>query len=197
MTMLLIESSSLRGRLDTDRGILRGVKIIGLTSRHGYAYLPAALKAAAPLYEGVRVNIDHPNRKTPGETRSYRDRFGSLRNIRFVEGAGLFGDFHYNKTHEVAAQFEWDAEHNPGACGFSHNARGELVNRGGKLVCESIEGVRSVDLVADPATTDSLFEGGGEWERTAAPRSWAQGIVEGIRPVDRADVQAWVQGLLD
>jgi hypothetical protein len=111
------------------------------------------------LYEGARVNVDHPERTKPGSSRSYRDRFGSFKNVRFVEGDGLRGDFKYNKKHSVAEQFEYDVENDPENCGFSHNATGPLVKRGGSLVCESIEAVRSVDLVADAATTASLFEG--------------------------------------
>lgn len=146
-------------RVDKENGIVRDVKVVGLKSRHGYEYTPQALQGAIPLYEGVRVNIDHPDRKTPDASRSYRDRFGMLTNVHFVEGDGLRADLAYNPDHALANQFAWDAKHNPTACGFSHNARGPLRQRGQKLLCESIDAVRSVDLVADAATTRSLFEG--------------------------------------
>lgn len=146
-------------RIDKEKGIVYGCKILGMESRHGYRYTRGAMKGAIQLYEGARVNVDHPDRKTPGASRSYRDRFGSFRNVHFVEGDGLRGNFHYNKKHAVTEQFEYDAEHDPANCGFSHNASGPLVRRDGGLVCESIEAVRSVDLVADAATTNSLFEG--------------------------------------
>ena len=79
-------------RIDMKRGIVKNVKIIGLESRHGYSYTPKALKEAAHLYEGIRVNVDHPERSKPGIARSYRDRFGSLRGVHFVEGDGLRGN---------------------------------------------------------------------------------------------------------
>lgn len=145
--------------IDPVKGVVKDVKIVGLRSQHGYDYTPSALKTAIPLYEGIRVNIDHPERDKPNTARSYRDRFGKLSNVHFVEGDGLRGDFHYNPKHEISNQFAWDVENNPKACGFSHNARGPLRQRGDRMRCESIDTVRSVDLVADAATTRSLFEG--------------------------------------
>ncbi len=149
-------------KVDAVKGIVENAKILGLVSAHGYSYTPKACKKAIPMYEGARVNIDHPARSTPGAARSYRDRFGYFEKgtVHFVEGDGLRGRFRFNPKHAIAEQFAWDAENNPEACGFSHNAKGPLVEGAdGKLVCESIEAVRSVDLVADAATTASLFEG--------------------------------------
>ena len=42
--------------------------------------------------------------------------------------------------------------------GMSHVVDGRTANRGGKVVVEEIKKVRSVDVVADPATTRGLFE---------------------------------------
>lgn len=148
-----------RSRLDRAAGVVRDCKILGMESRHGYGYTPGAMKKAIPLYEGSRVNVDHPDRKTPGASRSYRDRFGSFRNVRYESGDGLRGDFKFNAKHPIADQFMYDVENDPANCGFSHNATGPLSRKEGRLVCESIEAVRSVDLVADAATTASLFEG--------------------------------------
>jgi hypothetical protein len=145
---------------DKAAGIVRGVKILGYESCHGYGYTAEAMKNAASLYEGRAINIDHPERKNLGASRSYRDRFGKLHNVRYVEGKGLFGDLHYNKKHPIAEQFEYDVEHDPSNLGLSHNASG-IASADGKFV-ESITSVRSVDLVADPATNVSLFESKGE-----------------------------------
>jgi hypothetical protein len=145
---------------DKAAGIVRGVKILGYESCHGYGYTAEAMKNAAGLYEGRAINVDHPERKSLGASRSYRDRFGKLHNVRYVEGKGLFGDLHYNKKHAIAEQFEYDVEHDPSNLGLSHNASG-VASADGKFV-ESITNVRSVDLVADPATNVSLFESKGE-----------------------------------
>lgn len=149
-------------KLNAKVGIVKDVKILGLKSRHGYDYSPQALKEARQLYEGIAVNVDHPERTKAGSARSYRDRFGRLTNVRFVEGDGLRGDLNYNPKHSIAEQFAWDVENNPAGCGLSHNASGPLSpprGSGSRPICESIERVRSVDLVADAATNRSLFEG--------------------------------------
>jgi hypothetical protein len=184
------------GRVDRTRGIVTGVKIIGLHSKHGYDYTPEALRAAIPLYEGIKVNIDHPERSKPGAARSYADRFGKLVNVRFVEREGLIGDFHYNTQHPLADQFAWDAENSPAACGFSHNAGGQVVTRNGRQVCESIDSVRSVDLVADPATTASLFEsldGSDGGPRSQTTKGWADSLKTDSRPPSSS--RGWVRGL--
>ncbi len=69
------------------------------------------MRAAASKYEGARVNTNHP--KKGDEFRSYHDRIGVVRNVRFVEGKGLFGDLHYNPKHALAEQLAWDAENAP------------------------------------------------------------------------------------
>lgn len=158
----LVESgwTSVEGsRIDTEKGIIRGVKVLGFKSKHGYSYTPDAMKRALPLYEGIRVNMDHPTKTdVDRRSRAYADRFGRIKNARFVEGKGIYGDLHYNKKHRLAEQFEYDAEHAPENVGLSHNAYGDVIRRNGRQVVESIDTVQSVDLVADPATNTSLFE---------------------------------------
>lgn len=160
-TMKLAESwnSLQEGRIDLKQGIVRNVKIIGLESTHGYSYSPQALKAAVPLYEGVRVNIDHPTRTdVERRSRSYADRFGRLHNAKFVDGKGIFGDLKYNRQHALAKQFEYDVKHDSKNLGLSQYAHGKTRRQGSKEIVESITAVGSVDLVADPATTQGLFE---------------------------------------
>jgi len=42
--------------IDREKGIIKGVKIIGFNSQNGRKYLPEALKDAVPMYEGIKVN---------------------------------------------------------------------------------------------------------------------------------------------
>jgi len=147
------------GKLNEDKGVVEGVKIIGNKSANGVDYPDKALAEATELYEGAKVNIDHPPRNKPHAERSYADRFGSLRNVRLVEGKGLFGDLHFNLAHRLAPQFIYDVKNSPGNVGLSHNATARLFPMKNKRrVCESILSVKSVDVVADPATVSSLFE---------------------------------------
>ena len=141
-------------RVDREAGRIHGVKVLGRHSKNGRQYTAESLRQAAGLYEGVRVNVDH---RDPAGKRSYRDRLGRLEAIQ-VREEGLYADLVFNPRHALAEQLLWDAEHSPENVGLSHDARGRMVRRNGLVVVEAIEAVRSVDLVADPATTRGLFE---------------------------------------
>lgn len=146
-------------------GMVRGVKVLGYKSRNNRQYPKAVVARAAPKYEGVRVNIDHPAKD--GQTRSYASRFGSLVGIRVGED-GMYADLRYNPKHPLAPQFEYDVEHSPESVGLSHVVMAQYsVDKGGMMNVTEIDRVTSVDLVADPATTSSLFESEQEDEEVA------------------------------
>jgi len=150
------DSRGLALAVDREAGILRGVKLVGLESRNNRSYLPEALVRAVELYEGAKVNVDHPKGHA-GQPRDYRDRLGVIRGARLGEG-GIFADLHFNPRHALAGQLSWDAEHSPENVGFSHNVRARTSQKNGRTLVEEIVEVQSVDLVADPATTRGLFE---------------------------------------
>ena len=154
--------------VDREAGIIKGIKILGFTSQNGRRYTPEACKAAISLYEGKKVNIDHPE-KGPTQQRSTYDRFGKFINVRFVEGDGLFGDLLYLKSHEMAESVCEAAERKElnDVFGMSHNAQGEgSIDKQGIFVVSRITEVRHVDLVADPATTQSLTESATTKQKT-------------------------------
>ncbi len=160
MSEPLQEYANSRGvtlRVDAAGGVLRGVKLIGLESQNGRRYRPEALAAAVGLYEGAKVNVNHPA-GGPLAPRDYRDRLGVIRQVEFRPGEGLFGNLHFNPKHALAEQLAWDAEHNPQNVGFSHNVLARLAREGERVIVEAITHVQSVDLVADPAATHGLFE---------------------------------------
>jgi hypothetical protein len=160
MTELLQEYVDSRGialRVDRAAGVLRGVKLIGMESLNGRRYRPAALSAAVGMYEGAKVNVNHP-KEGPLAPRDYRDRLGVIRQVEFRPDEGLFGNLHFNPKHALAEQLAWDAENNPRNVGFSHNVFARLSREGEQTVVEAITHVQSVDLVADPAATEGLFE---------------------------------------
>ncbi|HEX3871402.1 MAG TPA: hypothetical protein VHV77_13245, partial [Pirellulales bacterium] len=175
----LLEFFDSRGlTLPVDRkvGVLRGVKLLGLESRNGRTYLPEALAEASHLYEGAKVNVNHP-KGSPLGPRDYQDRIGLIRKVKIREGEGLFGDFFFNPEHALAGQLAWDAEHAPENVGFSHNVQARLSRRGQQVVVEAITRVQSVDLVADPATTRGLYES----TETTAPTSWQAMSIEQLK----------------
>ena len=169
MAQFLQEYVNSRGvamTVDREVGILRGVKLIGLESRNGRRYRESALATAATLYEEAKVNVNHP-KEGPQTPRDYQDRLGVIRNVELRSGEGLFGDLHFNPKHVLAEQLLWDAEHNPRNVGFSHNVLARLSREGERVVVEEITKVQSVDLVADPAATQGLFEQAAQSEDAA------------------------------
>lgn len=152
-----VDSRGQRLATDRRRGVLRGVKLLGLVSKNGRTYREGALRSAMHLYDGAKVNVNHPHGDPLGP-RDYRDRLGVIRNVSLRPSEGLFGDLHYNPNHALAEQLAWDAEHSPENVGLSHNVAATTRREGDTLVVESIARVHSVDLVADPATTSGLYE---------------------------------------
>lgn len=148
--------SSPQRKIDKENGVVSGVKILGVKSRNNRVYPIETLRDAAPLYENAKVNVNHPD-GSPTESRKYQDRVGSIKNVTLQEN-GLYGDFHFNPKHPLAEQMLWDAERAPENFGFSHNVEAVVRLENGAQVVDKIVRVRSVDLVADPATTSGLFE---------------------------------------
>ncbi len=149
--------------VDREQGVIRGVKLLGRSSVNGRTYLKEAVARAVGLYEGARVNVDHPSGRPDGP-RSYSDRIGVIRNVTVEQGdGGLRGDLHANPKHRLFEQLAWDAEHAPESVGLSHNIQAKTRREpDGNIVVEEITRVQSVDLVADPATTRGLFEQTGD-----------------------------------
>jgi hypothetical protein len=152
-----VDSRQQRLRVDRDGGVIRGVKLLGLASRNGRRYREEALVSAVGLYEGAKVNINHP-KGHPLSPRDYQDRLGVVRSVQFRAGEGLFGDLHFNPKHALSEQLVWDAEHAPQNVGMSHNVLARTSRSGDDTVVETITKVQSIDLVADPATTNGLYE---------------------------------------
>lgn len=156
-------------QVDAAEGIIRNVKVLGRVSANGRRYSDRAMEDGVRLYEGIKVNIDHPPLEVPGQSRSYVDGFGDLRNLRFVKKSsngsgqddGVFGDLHFNRKHHLAEQLVEDAVRFPKNFGLSHNAKGNLTGAEGNEVVESLTVARSVDIVGRPATNKSIFESEG------------------------------------
>src|SRR5262245_8549331 len=72
-------------RVDRDRGVIKGVKVLGFTSanRRRYAKEGVARAVKKRLYEGTKVFVDHPSR--PGEMRPASALFGKLQNARLED----------------------------------------------------------------------------------------------------------------
>ena len=80
--------------------VVKGVAILGLSSKNGRRYTMEAVREAIPQYEGLRINFDHPSR--PTDPRHFGDRFGWLENVQAVDGDGMRGDLGFNPKHPQA-----------------------------------------------------------------------------------------------
>jgi hypothetical protein len=143
--------------VDCDAGVIRGVRVLGRQSRNGREYSDRALAEAAALYQGIGVNLNHPDRRETNRERPVEAGFGWLEAVE-VKGDGVYADLHYLRSHPQAGIIVEAAQRNPKRFGLSHNAEGRLVRQGEKNVVESVEKVRSVDVVQNPATNSGLFE---------------------------------------
>ena len=157
LTQLLEITFSDMHTVDRDAGVIRGVKVLGRESRNGREYSDRALHEAAKLYDGIGVNLNHPDRRDTHLERPVEAGFGWLEGVE-VKADGVYANLHYLRNHLQAAVLVEAAERNPRRFGLSHNAEGKVARRDGRTIVESIEKVRSVDVVQNPATNAGLFE---------------------------------------
>ncbi|MBE3132842.1 MAG: hypothetical protein IMZ55_05170 [Acidobacteria bacterium] len=141
--------------MDRKAGVLHDVRVLGRRSMNGREYTVEAIAKAKGLYEGRAVNADHP--LDPTGDRSIQDRMGWLQNVR-DDSTGLTADLHLLRSHPMSERIFEAAERRPQLFGLSHNAEGRTHEQEGRMIVDEITDVRSVDVVADPATTRSLFE---------------------------------------
>lgn len=156
-------------RIDREKGVIRGVKLLGLRSKNKRTYDTKGVRETAlKLLPGSPIYIDHP--QTATVSRSYRDKFGIVgKVVEHRVGEGYFGDIHFNPKNAVAEQFIWDVLHAPKTFGMSINSSVQYAddgkpNKSGDKVVESIQLLRSLDVVTRPGTTDGIFEEESEEE---------------------------------
>ena len=139
---------------------IRNVVLLGPKSKHGYTYRTEAMQRAVAngLYESVRIFINHP---TKDEERSGRRDVmklaGQCSNTRMEQGK-VKGDIAL--LADAQGEKFWNIARNaPDIASCSHVANGKMTTQGRERFVEDITEVRSVDLVVQGATTQSVFEG--------------------------------------
>jgi hypothetical protein len=191
-------------RVNRQAGFIDNVLICGTTSRNGRDYPLEVLRRDHAKYEGVNVNCDHKDSPTVA------DRVGWFSNVRPGSDGRPRGRLNVLKSHPMAERIFEAAERRPQLFGMSHVATCSTARRNGRETVESINKVISIDLVADPATTTSLYEGtmkrfreeasmipAGSPVMTAAVeklRSLVDQLEQGTIPLD--DFEKWVGELL-
>ena len=187
-TILEIAQSNATLAVDREAGVIRGVKILGRESANGRSYTKAAIEKAAGMYEGRGVYTNHPSK--PNDERQVQDRFGWLEGVT-VKQDGLYGNLQVLKSHTMASTVFEIAERNPALFGLSHNATGKTRREGGRTFVEEIQGVRSVDLVTEPATTQGLFES------KEAPVPTMKDVIESLDAKQYPEAKAILEAMED
>jgi hypothetical protein len=145
-------------KVNADAGYVDDVLICGTLSRNKREYPTAVFKRDIAKYEGKFVNCDH------GRESSIDRRLGWFSGVHVAVDGKPRGRFNFLKSHPMSPRVIEALERNPALYGFSHVAhcktRRDIST--GREVIESIEEVESIDLVADPATTNGLLESRGK-----------------------------------
>lgn len=177
------------GRIDREKGVVYGVRVVNPESGNGRYYPPAVLKRDKAAYEGRAVYWGH--RKNPLDADDPTHKFGRLVNVREADGGGLQADLHFNPEHPQAKPFLWACEHNPSLYSLSHHARigWERAKDGqGRKVAGTIAEVASVDIVSEGGTTGGVFESLADIALNGPPP---------MNPKDPQTIAALVAGLPD
>ena len=144
-------------QVDEEAGVIRRACICGLSSLNGNDYQPGCY-GDGKLYEGAKSFTNHRDRGG----RQVEELLGWWENTSLRPDGKPEGDFHYLKSHPMAARMVEIAKRNPAAVGFSHVAQCETKpGKDGRTLVERVVKVESIDLVADPATTKGFFESKG------------------------------------
>lgn len=141
-----------QSRVNREAGYIDGVLICGVTSRNGRDYPPHVLARDYARYESAPVNADHGDESTVGR------RLGWFTDVKPGADGRPRGRLNILKSHPLAESVFEAAERNPALFGMSHVAVCGTKRVNGRETVESINKVLSIDLVADPATTKSLYE---------------------------------------
>ena len=150
--------------IDYENLILKNVVVLGPTSTNGRKYPVETQKSALSLFEGIRAYVNHPKLNEMSEPRDMRDLIGEHKNLRVVEDK--FEPYTVSDLYLIDNAVVRDvvlplAESKPHLAGNSIVARGKMVKeKDGTYKVEQILAARSIDIVTEPATTNSLFTEG-------------------------------------
>jgi len=178
--------------VDRAAGIVRGLKVLGFNSRKQdgtikRVYTEQAVERAvkAGMFEGVVVNYSPHSqdamRVGTKDSRPATETLGKLVNTKFVAGSGggVVGDLLYLKSVAFSETFCEACERMPDVWGLSAMLDGTFKMEGEVQYVTKIEFVKCVDLVRNPATTQSLVESQDEGEMSVCEScSKARAILE-------------------
>ena len=151
----------------TEKGAKRfKIRVISAgVSKNGNYYSPAALREAAPLFEGVRVLVRSDEEHIQGKGKDFRNLIGRLANPRFIEStAEIQADFELIEPNGAIAVKLREAFEGgmTGLFGFSIDAAAlaKPARINGQTVREAckITQVKSVDLIVEPGANGGIID---------------------------------------
>lgn len=146
-------------RSSADSNVIENIAIVGKTSKNGYDFPESTLRQAFPLVDDVPSFLDHEGMMSSmGRIKSL---IGKFQNARFENGR-IYADLHlFDNEHTPLVKQIASTTFRPGTIGMSINANGEFgehdKKKGEKPFVSVINEFLSVDLVATPAATETLF----------------------------------------
>jgi len=158
----LVEQFDFRGStVDRENWVIKGVKVLGRTSRNGRIYEDSAIRDSSLLCENLPVTVRGGHNRND---RDYHSQNGQLRNGEArnlgTEKAASYYDWHLNPADELTEKICYDAENFPENVPLSHEVsvyQGEMDEQGVLHVERLIE-VDGVAAVYRGGTNRSLFE---------------------------------------
>lgn len=154
---LVREQLALSGGVVDESGpypIIRGVLLCGLTSEHGYSYLPTAwTDEALGQYEGLDSYEGHKDGpRLPSE------KVGVFHAPRRRADGRPEADYHLEPDHPLTPRLIRAARHDPTRYSLSHTAHVKWGSVNGKRVVEGFGRIHTADVVSRGGTTGGIFE---------------------------------------
>lgn len=157
-------------KVNREAGYIDGVLICGVTSRNEREYPIPVLRRDYAKYEGAAVNCDHADQSTTER------RLGWFTDVKPGDDGRPRGRLNLLKSHPMAERVFEAADRRPELFGMSHVAVCGTKRVNGRETVESINKVLSIDLVADPATTKSLYESFNPTEQPMKLRTYCEQV---------------------
>ena len=136
--------------------VLRNVVVLAEKSKNGRTYSHEVMRKSVPMFENVRAYLDHPSENQKDDPRSVRHLLGRHKNVRFDETSKkVRSDLHLIPNELVEKYLLPIINTDSTLIGNSISAKGKITESGDVT---EITHARSVDVVAEPATTSGLWE---------------------------------------
>jgi hypothetical protein len=146
---------------DESSHVAKNIQILGPVSKNNRRYPASVQKEAIPLFEGSKAYLNHQPPNQMREARRVEDMIGHYQNVAVSNDGKMTGDLHLIPDKKVVKEHVIPILKDKNASklvGNSIVARGQMSKGSdGVYDVEKIIGVRSVDMVSEPATTSGMF----------------------------------------